>query len=110
MKRALYLCLLLAASSSSGEVRITVAPDGPTLMVRPSQRGVWTPMPGADRGELLNPGGDSLGDGFPAHARSSGRLLASWTRPSSGSVAYAEVDSGVVAVMEFPAPGAVGVP
>jgi hypothetical protein len=110
MRAALGISLLLAASLATAEVRIVHDSEGPSLVVRPSSRGIWAPMPGSERAQLLNPEGDSRGDGFPAHARSEGRLLASWVSPSTGAIVLVSVEGVNVEAVEIPSSQAVGVP
>jgi hypothetical protein len=110
MRALPWLCLALMASVCGAEVRIAQQPDGPALIVRATARGVWTPVPGTDRAQVLNPEGDVRGDGFPAHARSGSAMLAAWMRPSTGAIVVAQFEGTTPNLTEVACPQGVGVP
>jgi hypothetical protein len=82
------IALFVLAGSAAAEVRVQRRSDGATLQVVPTRRGPWTPA-GAVDVLTLNPGGDLLGDGYPAHEAHGGEILAAWNRPASSQLALA---------------------
>jgi len=112
MRRALALlfALFLAPMVGNAEVRLRAGDAGPELVVQPVARGVWTPRTAPDI-YTVNPSGDLLGDGFPAHASAGGRLVAAWQRPAHGAlVVLHATDPTSTTSSEIPTTDGAGVP
>lgn len=109
----LFVLALTVASAAWAEVRVvndSKSGSQPALEVVATPRGPWTPV-SAPGPSTLNPTGDLRGDGHPAHARSSSRLLAAWLSPAGSELRLA-VSNGEswLAQRAVTAEGAVGTP
>lgn len=112
MRRALpcLLAIILAGSSSVvAEVRVDVRGDRASLTVVPVAGGVWSPRAGTDPTEVLNPTGDLLGHGFPAHRVKESRVVAAWS-DQDGSVHISDIAPTSRQFHRVPEAGAVGPP
>ncbi len=106
----LLVTLLLGASAVSAEVRLRAGTQCLELAVEPVAQGIWTPSGEPDI-YTVNPQGDLLGDGFPAHRSTSGRLVAAWQRPARSAVVVLRATSPASSTsVEVESADVVGIP
>lgn len=105
--------LVVGVFGASAEVRLLPSPDGgaPDLDIVPASSGPWSLLGDWDP-TVLNPLGDTLGDGTPGHCGrdEEGDLLAAWNRPLIGRILLAIGEHEWRGLPALPAPNAIGVP
>ena len=96
------LVIVLTAISARAEVSL----HGSELIVD----GTWAPA-GPITERTLNPSGDVIGDGAPAHAWHGERVLVAWTSPATSSLRLARSNgAGWESLPPIASPGAFGTP